>query len=252
MATNHPFSKLAVSDAVVETRTGIGSASRAWLMNIHHSSIEPSLVDSEFVAKPRGILRRLYAWVLGWADTPYGTPALFAISFAESSIFPIPPDVLQIALSVSKPRRSFYYAGISATASVLGGVVGWWIGYVLWSAVGGFFHDYVPGVTAENVNYVGQLYRDHAFWSIFAAAFTPIPFKVFTLAAGVFHEYVPLQTLILASTLGRSSRFFLVASAVYYFGPEVRKFLDSRLELATLILFTLIVLGFVAIKTLMH
>ncbi len=110
-------------------------------MNIHHSSIEPPPVDSEVVEKPCGILRRLYAWVLRWADTSYGTPASFAISFAESSFFPIPPDVLQIELSVSKPRRSFYYAGISAIASVLGGIVGWWIGYVLWSAVGGFFYD---------------------------------------------------------------------------------------------------------------
>ncbi|MCA9191994.1 MAG: DedA family protein [Planctomycetales bacterium] len=221
-------------------------------MNSHHARKRPSLDASAFVEKPRGILRRLYAWVLAWADTPYGTPALFAISFAESSFFPIPPDVLQIALSVSKPMASFYYAGISAIASVLGGIVGWLIGYVLWSAVGGFFYDCVPGVTAENVNYVGELYRDHAFWSILAAAFTPIPFKVFTLAAGIFHEYVPLQTLILASTVGRSSRFFLVASAVFCFGPEVRKFLDTRLELATVILFILLVLGFVAIKTLMH
>ena len=79
--------------------------------------------------KRRSILRRLYDWVLHWAETPYGTPALFAISFAESSVFPIPPDVLQIALSVSRPRRSFYYALVSAVASVLGGIFGWLIGY---------------------------------------------------------------------------------------------------------------------------
>lgn len=200
----------------------------------------------------RGIIRRLYAWVLHWADTPYGTPALMAISFAESSFFPIPPDVLQVALSVSKPQRSFYYAAVSAAASVAGGIFGWAIGYALWSAVGEFFYDYVPGVTRENVAYVGTLYQAHAFWSIFAAAFTPIPFKVFTLAAGIFHEYVSLQTLIGASILGRSGRFFLVASAVYFFGPEARRFLEKRLELITIALFALIVLGFAAIKYLMH
>ncbi len=211
--------------------------------------------DSSTVArpnKPRGLIRRLYDWVNSWAETPYGTPALFVISFAESSFFPIPPDVLQIALSVSKPRRSFYYAAVSAVASVLGGIAGWFIGYGLWTMVSPFFYEYVPGVNPKNIEYVGGLYREHAFWSIFAAAFTPIPFKVFTLAAGVFHQYVSLQTLILASALGRSARFFLVASAIYFFGPEVRKFLEKRLELMTLILFALVVLGFVAMKYLLH
>jgi membrane protein YqaA with SNARE-associated domain len=218
----------------------------------HHHSSEAPRAGSPEADNSRGLLRRLYAWVLGWADTPYGTPALIAISFAESSFFPIPPDVLQIALSVSKPRRSFYYAAVSAVASVLGGILGFFIGYGLWTVVGSFFFDYVPGVTRENMEYVGELYQKHAFWSIFAAAFTPIPFKVFTLAAGVFHQYVPLQTLIIASILGRSGRFFLVASAIYFFGPEVRSFLEKRLELATIVLFVLAVLGFVAIKYLLH
>jgi len=199
-------------------------------------------------AQPRSVIRWLYDWVLHWAATPYGTPALFAISFAESSFFPIPPDVLQIALSVSQPRRSFYYAAVSTIASVLGALLGWLIGYALWSAVGEFFQAYVPGVTRDNMAYVGELYRRNAFGSIFAAAFTPIPFKVFTLSAGVFHEYVSLSTLILASGLGRSARFFLVAAAVFFFGPAVRGFLEQRLEFLTIVLFLLIVLGFTAIQ----
>ncbi|MEO8495840.1 MAG: YqaA family protein [Planctomycetota bacterium] len=208
--------------------------------------------QSPGVARPRSLIRRLYDWVLHWAETPYGTPALFVLSFAESSFFPVPPDVLQIALSASRPRRSFYYAAVSAVASVLGGVFGWLIGFALWSVVGEYFQRYVPGVTPENIAHVGELYQRHAFWSIFAAAFTPIPFKVFTLAAGVFHEYVSLQTLILASALGRSGRFFLVASVMYFFGPKVRGILEKRLELATLVLFLLMVLGFFAIKALGH
>lgn len=198
------------------------------------------------------VLRRLYAWVLHWAETPYGTPALFAISFAESSFFPIPPDVLQIALSMSKPRRAFYYAAVSAVASVLGGIVGWLIGYAFWQMLGEFFYDYVPGVTHENVDYVGGLYRDNAFFAIFAAAFTPIPFKVFTIAAGVFHEYVSLQTLILASALGRSTRFFLVAGCIYLFGPRVQTLLERYLEVATVVLFVLLVGGFVLLKQFAH
>ncbi|MGE0605683.1 MAG: YqaA family protein [Pirellulales bacterium] len=196
--------------------------------------------------KRPNVLRRLYHWVLHWAETPYGTPALCLISFAESSFFPIPPDVLQIALSVSKPRRSFYYAGVSAVASVLGGIVGWGIGYLAWSMVGDFFTHYVPGFTAHNIEKVRSLYHANAFWAIFAAAFTPIPFKVFTITAGVLK--VPLTVLIVASLLGRSSRFFLVAAAIFFFGPKVKHLLEKYFELITLALFALIVIGFVVIK----
>jgi len=200
------------------------------------------------IARKPNLVRRLYQWVLHWAETPYGTPALAAISFAESSFFPIPPDVLQIALSVSRPRRSFYYAGVSALASVAGGVVGWFIGFALWAAVGDFFCRYVPGVTSENVDYVGQMYRDNAVMALFGAAFTPIPFKVFTIAAGVFHQYVPLTTLIAVSLVGRSLRFFLVAICIYFFGPRVKAFMERYFEIATLVLFLAVLAGFAAIK----
>jgi membrane protein YqaA with SNARE-associated domain len=186
--------------------------------------------------------------VLGWAETPYGTPALFLVSFTESSLFPIPPDVLQIALSVSKPNRAFFYAAVSAVASVSGAILGWAIGFLLWSAVGDFFYAYVPGVNEKNMQYVGSLYQEHAFWSIFAAAFTPIPFKVFTIASGVFSQYVSLSTLICASILGRSARFFLVATAIFFFGPKVRSLLEKRLELLTMAVFLLLVLGFLCVK----
>ncbi len=203
-------------------------------------------------ARRRGLIRRLYDWVLHWAETPYGTPALFVISFAESSFFPIPPDVLQIALSVSKPRWSFFYAGVSTVASILGGICGWFIGYALWSAVGEFFYSHVPGISHENVAYVGEMYEQHAFESILAAAFTPIPYKVFTIAAGIFHEYVSLYTLILASAMGRGGRFLMVASCVFFFGPSIRNFLERWLEAATLVLFVLIVLGVLMVKLLVH
>ena len=200
--------------------------------------------------KPQGWLRRLYAWVLGWADHRYGTWALFCISFAESSFFPIPPDVLQIALSVSRPRRAYFYAAVSAVASVLGGILGWLIGYAFWGVCGPYFLRFVPGLSQEAVDHVGQLYQQNAFWAIFAAAFTPIPYKVFTIAGGIFQ--VPLTVLIGASILGRSARFFLVATAIFFFGPSVRKLLEERLELLTIALFVLIVLGFVVVKYFLH
>ncbi len=199
-------------------------------------------------ARRRNVVRRLYDWVLHWADTPYGTPALVLISFAESSFFPIPPDVLQIALSISRPRRSFYYAALSAVASVAGGVLGWFIGFALWAAVGDFFYRYVPGITPESMDYVGRLYHENAILALFGAAFTPIPFKVFTIAAGVFHSYVPLATLVAVSAVGRSLRFFLVAACIYLFGPQVKALMERYFEVATLILFALLIGGFAVIK----
>lgn len=196
------------------------------------------------------VLRRLYQWVLSWADTPYGTPALAVISFTESSFFPIPPDVLQIALSVSRPRRAFYYAAVASVASVLGGIAGWVIGYALWAAVGDFFYDYVPGFTQARFDHVGQLYHDNAFLALLGAAFTPIPYKVFTVAAGVFHGYVPLGILIAASAIGRSGRFFLVALTIFFFGPTAKRIIEDYFEIVTFALFALLVGGFVVIKLL--
>ncbi|OHB80888.1 MAG: hypothetical protein A2V98_15470 [Planctomycetes bacterium RBG_16_64_12] len=198
-----------------------------------------------------GILKSLYLWVLSWADTPYGTPALFVLAFTESSFFPIPPDVLQIALSVSKPRRSFYYAVISGVGSVLGGVLGWFIGYAFWSALGGFFTSYVPGCSPENIEYVGAMYGDNAFLAILGAAFTPIPYKVFTVSAGIFHQDVSLGVLIAASTLGRFARFLAVAVCIFFFGPSVKSLLEKYFEMAALLLFVLLVGGFVLIKWLL-
>lgn len=197
----------------------------------------------------RGPLRRLYDWVLSWADSPFGLAGLAAISFAESSFFPIPPDVLQIALSVAKPSRSFLYAAVSTVASVAGGVLGWVIGWGLWQLLAPWFFGYVPGFSAEKFEHVETLYRGNAFLAIFAAAFTPIPYKVFTIAAGVCT--VPVGTLVAASLLGRGGRFFLVAATTYFFGTAAKRFLDRYLELVTVLLLVAIVAGFAAIKFLL-
>ncbi len=200
-------------------------------------------------ASRRGLLKSLYQWVLHWAETPYGTPALFLLSFAESSFFPIPPDVLQIALSVSKPRRSFFYAMISGLGSVAGAVLGWFIGFGLWVSVGGFFIQYVPGCSQENIDYVGNLYSDNAFLAILGAAFTPIPFKVFTITAGIFN--ISLVVLLAASFFGRFARFLAVAACIFYFGPSVKELLDKYFGIVTLLFFVLLVGGFVAIRLLL-
>lgn len=222
-------------------------------MNNLEPVAETQTPSTESGASPRrGVIRRMYDWVLGWADSRFGTLALFLISFAESSFFPIPPDVLQVALSVARPRRSFFYAGVNAVGSVLGAIVGYYVGYAFWSVLGEFFYSYVPGVNEESVQHVGKLYQDNAFLSIFGAAFTPIPFKVFTIAAGVFSDYVSLQTLLVAAALGRSCRFLMVATAIFFFGERVRHLLEKHLEVMTLVLFVLVVLGFVVVKFVLH
>jgi membrane protein YqaA with SNARE-associated domain len=171
---------------------------------------------------------------------------LFVLAFAESSFFPVPPDVLQLALSVSKPRRSFYYALISGLGSVAGAVVGWIIGYALWSGVDQFFYQYVPGCSPENFEAVRVLYKQYGFLAILGAAFTPIPFKVFTISAGIFD--ISLLVLVVASSLGRFARFFAVAACVYAFGPSIKALLEKYFGLATLLFFVLLVGGFVLIK----
>ena len=192
------------------------------------------------------MIRRLYDWVLSWADSRYGLAGLAAISFAESSFFPIPPDVLQIALSVGKPRASFLYAAVSAVASVAGGVLGWFIGWGLWQAAAPWFFGYVPGFTEAKFTLVETYYRDNAFLAIFFAAFTPIPYKIFTIAAGVCG--VPLPTLVAASALGRSSRFFIIATIMFFFGGPAKRLLDRYLEVATLALGAAVIGGFLAVK----
>ncbi len=191
-----------------------------------------------------GKLHQLYHWVLSWANSKHGTLALFGISFAESSFFPIPPDILQIALSVSKPERSFLYALISTIASVLGGIAGYIIGLILFDTIGkmiittlGYQHYFAM---------VGKLYADNAFWAVLGAAFTPIPYKVFTIAAGVWK--VTFFTFLIASVIGRAGRFFIVAGMLYFFGSEIKVFIDRYFNLLSILLFIVVIAGFVAIR----
>jgi membrane protein YqaA with SNARE-associated domain len=192
-------------------------------------------------AIPRpNILRRLYAWVLHWAETPYAVPALVAIAVAESSFFPIPPDVLLIALCMGTPSRSFRFAAWCAVASVVGGMIGYWIGYAAEPLGRWIIFDLLHQGAAWDT--VARLYGENAFLAILTAAFTPIPYKVFTIAAGVFHEQVSFATLVGASAIGRTGRFMLVAAVIWKFGPPVKQLLDRYFEWFT-VLFTVLLIG---------
>ncbi|MEO6596261.1 MAG: YqaA family protein, partial [Planctomycetota bacterium] len=179
----------------------------------------------------RGPIRRLYDWVLHWADTPYAVPALFVLSFAESSFFPIPPDVLLIALCIGEVKKSYRFALWCSIASVLGGIAGYGIGMFAWEHVHEFFYRWVPGVNEHSVAKVSTLYDQHNFWIVFVAAFTPIPYKVITILAGVCSIHFGL--FVLASAVGRSARFFLVAWLFRTYGPSIKDFIERRFALVT-------------------
>jgi membrane protein YqaA with SNARE-associated domain len=191
-----------------------------------------------------GSMKRLYKWIIHWASTPYAVPALFILALAESSFFPIPPDVLLIAMALGVPARAFYYATVCSIGSVVGGMLGYAIGFFLWGTVGNFFLAHI--ISPEVFNAVASKYQMYSFWIVFTAAFTPIPYKVFTITAGVMNVSFP--GFLVASIVGRSMRFFLVATLMYFFGEKAEKFIEKHFEWITLVFTALLILGFFAVK----
>lgn len=192
----------------------------------------------------RNPLRKMYYWTLHWATTPYAVPALIILSFMESSFFPIPPDVLLIALCFANPRKWFSLAAWCTVASVVGGGVGYGIGWGLWETIGEpivkFYHG--EPVIAK----VQHWYDEYGFVGVLVAAVTPIPYKVFTIASGSMKFDLWLFTL--ASILGRGFRFFLVAWLIRAFGPVIKPYLEKHFELMVSLLAVLGIGGFFLLK----
>lgn len=151
-----------------------------------------------------------------------------------------------MALCLGNPKRSLRFASLCTATSVLGGLFGYAIGHFLWAAMHQFFFSYVPGFTQENFLYVQGKYQENAFLAIFAAALTPIPYKVFTVASGVFQTGI--LVLVTASVLGRGMRFFAVALSLWWIGPAAKEFIDRYFNLLTLLFFVLVALGFWAMS----
>ncbi len=195
-------------------------------------------------------IRTIYDWVLGWADSKYGVVALAVLSFAEASFFPIPPDVLLIALCIGMRKRAWWFASVCAVASLFGGALGYLIGWGFWEATDTLFYTYIPGFSEEKFNMVGELYDAYDFWVVFVAAFTPIPYKVITIAAGVFQINFPM--FMVASLVGRSARFFLVAGLIYKFGEPIRNFIDKWFNILVVVFTVLLIGGFILLKQVGH
>jgi membrane protein YqaA with SNARE-associated domain len=187
--------------------------------------------------------RRLYNWMLSFAESRYATLALFVFSFCESIFFPIPPDVLQIPLTLERRSRAWYYATVSTVASVLGGIVGYGIGRGMWELVkpvlGWLIRD-------EAILRLQAWCNDHLFWKLLTAAVVFHPYKVFTVGSGVLGLSLPL--FILASIIGRGSRFYLIAALLWRFGPPVRVFIERYFNILTVVLTILLIAGVLAVR----
>ena len=191
-----------------------------------------------------GWLKKLYDWVLHWAETSYAIPALMALAFAESSFFPIPVDILLIAMAVAIPRRSFEYASYASLFSVMGGVGGYIIGSHFMGMIGWpIIHFY--GYESQ-FNSLSEGFRHYNFFAVLAAALTPIPYKVFTITAGAVSS--DFMEFFVASAIGRSLRFFAVAALIYFFGDSIKAFIEKYFNLLSVIFTILLIGGFFIIS----
>lgn len=191
------------------------------------------------------IFKRLYQWMLSWGTSRWGALALFCFAFVESSVFPIPPDVLLIALCLGAVSHSFRFAAICTVGSVTGAMLGYAIGFFAWQTTAGeytalahFFFNHVFSV--EAFEQVGALYNRYNFWIVFTAGFTPLPYKIFTITGGLFH--INFAMFLLASVISRGLRFFLIAWLIWKYGAPIKRFIDNYFNLLA-ILFTVLLVG---------
>jgi len=198
-------------------------------------------------------LRNLYDWVLKWSNSKYGPLMLGLMAFAEASFFPIPPDVLLIPLALGLRAKALRLAFICSLGSILGAIFGYVIGsYLWWEGVNQFswlarlFFDVIPGFTPEIFYSIQAKYEIWNFWVVFTAGFTPIPFKVITISAGAFD--INFILFVIASTLSRSARFFILSALIWKFGEPMRVFIDKYFNLLAIIFMILLIGSFVLIK----
>jgi len=190
------------------------------------------------------MLRGLYDWTMRKAASDKAPAALAGVSFVESSFFPIPPDVMLIPMILSRREKAWWYATIATVASVLGGLLGYAIGYFLYDTVGLPILKFYGREHA--LDSFMAFVRDYGVPAVIIKGMTPIPYKVVTIAAGVGH--MDLLAFIGASIVARAMRFFLVAALLYYAGEPIREFIEKRLSLVMTVFLVLLVGGFVAVR----
>ncbi len=191
-------------------------------------------------------LRLIYKWTLSLAERKLSGLWLALLSFAEASFFPIPPDVLLIPLCLGKMKKAFQFALICSIASVLGGLAGYAIGAFAWDEMSSWFFEYIPGFTPEKFHRLQTWYEEWGWPLVFLAGFSPIPYKIFTVASGVLG--MALLPFILASAVSRSARFFLVAFLMAKFGEPMKEKIDKHFNLLAFLFAILLVGGVLVLK----
>lgn len=193
-------------------------------------------------------IRKIYDWTLSLAKKKTSSAWLAVLSFAEASFFPIPPDVLLIPLCLGALRKAVYFATICSVASVLGGLAGYAIGHFAWDGLQEYFYQYVPGFTKEKFSRIAEWYEEWGWPLVFLAGFSPIPYKIFTIASGVLG--MALLPFTLASAVSRSSRFFLVALLISKFGEPMKELIDKHFNKLAFAFGLLLIGGFLVLKLL--
>lgn len=193
----------------------------------------------------QALFRKAKDWMESFATKPYAFQALFIISFIEASFFPLPPDILLLAIAISAPKLGFKAAFWCAVGSVIGGIGGYYIGWGLMETVGYRIIDLYHAQAAW-AKIVEAYNSELGIWFLAIASFTPIPYKVATIAAGAVQmDFFPF---VAVSAIGRSARFFLVGGLIYYMGPAIKIFIDKYFDKLSIAFVVLLVAGFVAIK----
>lgn len=192
------------------------------------------------------MLRRLYDWTLHLAETRYAMWALAVVAFVESSIFPIPPDVLMIPMILARPRRAFEIAALATLASVLGGLAGYWIGASLFETVGRPVLEFY-GKDAYFADF-RERYNEYGAWAVLIAGVTPFPYKVITILSGT--TGLSLSVFLIASVVARGLRFFVVATLLWKFGEPIRDFIEKRLGILFTLFCVVLIGGFLAVSVL--
>ncbi len=196
-------------------------------------------------SKP-GLVRRIYDWVLSLAERESAAWWLFALSFAEASFFPIPPDVMLIPLCLGSATRALRFATLCTIASVAGGAAGYGIGYFAWQGVEQYFYDLVPGFSPEAFGHFQDLYQEWGIAVVFLAGFSPIPFKIFTIASGV--AGMAFLPFLGAAAVSRAARFFLVAILLARYGEPMKRLIDKHFNVLALVFSILLIAGFAVLK----
>lgn len=200
------------------------------------------------------LIKKIYDWVLNLSTKPNSHYSISILSFSEAFFFPIPPDVLLIPLCLGNRKKSWNFALLCSVFSILGGLVGYYVGKMLWwnipgieySYLANLFMEYIPGVNEDGFYNIKKLYDEWDFWIVFTAGFTPIPFKLITISAGTFN--INLVMFVFASIISRSARFFLLASLIKIYGESIRLFIDKYFNILAMLFTFFLVGGFFLIK----